>query len=144
MQLKEIMTRNVEMVGADATLQEAAQKMATLDVGFLPVMRDQVPLGVITDRDIAVRAVAQGDDPRRTPVHKIMTPGIETLPEHRSVDEAAALMRERQVRRVLVEDINRRIVGVVALADLALEARDQRLSGQTLESVSDPQTVETE
>jgi CBS domain-containing protein len=143
MQLKEIMTRHVETVGPDTTLQEAAEKMASCDVGFLPVMKANVPVGVVTDRDITVRAVARGDDPRQTRVSQVMTPGVETIPETAPVEEAARLMREKQVRRVLVEDINRRIVGVVAMADLALGIPDQRLTGETLETVSDPQTAPT-
>jgi CBS domain-containing protein len=143
MQLKQIMTRNVESVEPDATLQEAAEKMASLDVGFLPVMKAKVPIGVVTDRDITVRAVARGDDPRETRVSQIMTKGVQTMPEDRPVEEAARLMREKRLRRLLVEDINRRIVGVVALADLAVEVPEQRLSGRALESVSGPQMAET-
>jgi CBS domain-containing protein len=143
MKLKQIMTRNVETVGPDTTLQEAAEKMASLDVGFLPVMQAKVPVGVVTDRDITVRAVARGDDPRQTRVSQVMTTRVEAMSEDSPVEEAARLMREKRLRRLLVEDINRRIVGVVALADLALEVPDQRLSGETLESVSDPETAET-
>jgi len=136
MQLHEIMTRDIETIPVDATLQQAAEKMAVHDVGFLPVVENDLPVGVVTDRDIVTRCVAPGDDPRQTPVRRAMTPEVETIKEDESVEEAAQRMRERQIRRLLVEDINRRIVGVVALGDLALEVPDAQMSGQTLERVS--------
>jgi CBS domain-containing protein len=136
MQLREAMTRNVETVQAEATIQEAAQKMAACDVGFLPVVEHNLPVGVITDRDVTTRAVARGDDPRHTPVRRVMTAQIETMKEDESVEEAAKRMREKQIRRLLVEDINRRIVGVVTLGDLAVEVPDAQMTGKTLEEVS--------
>ena len=136
MQLREAMTRNVETVEAEATIQEAAQKMAARDVGFLPVIENNLPVGVITDRDVTTRAVARGDDPRQTPVRRVMTTQIETMKENESVEEAAQRMREKQIRRLLVEDINRRIVGVVTLGDLAIEVPDAQMTGKTLEEVS--------
>jgi CBS domain-containing protein len=136
MQLHEVMSRDIEAIVADATLQEAAEKMAVRDVGFLPVVENGLPVGVVTDRDIVTRCVALGDDPRQTPVRQAMTPGVETVKEDEAVEAAARRMREKQIRRLLVEDINRRIVGVVTLGDLALEVPDAQLSGQTLEQVS--------
>jgi CBS domain-containing protein len=130
------MTRDIEAIPVDATLQEAAQKMAMRDVGFLPVVENDLPVGVVTDRDLVTRSVARGDDPRQTPVRRAMTSEVETLKEDESVEEAAQRMRDKQIRRLLVEDINRRIVGVVTLGDLALEVPDAQLKGQTLEQVS--------
>jgi len=136
MQLREVMTRNIETVQVEATIQEAAQKMAARDVGFLPVIEHNLPVGVITDRDLTTRAVARGDDPRQTPVHRVMTAEIETMKEDESVEEAAQRMREKKIRRLLVEDINRRIVGVVTLGDLAVEVPDTQMTSNTLEEVS--------
>jgi CBS domain-containing protein len=136
MQLREAMTRNVEAVSAEATIQEAAQKMTACDLGFLPVVEHNLPVGVITDRDIATRAVARGYDPRRTPVRRVMTSKLESMKEDEPVESAARRMQEKQIRRVLVEDINRRIVGVVTLGDLAVGAPDVQMTGETLEGVS--------
>lgn len=136
MQLREAMNRNIETVQAEATLQEAAQKMAARDIGFLPVVEHNLPVGVITDRDITTRAVALGHDPRQTPVRRVMTTGAETMKQDEPVEAAAGRMREKRIRRLLVEDINRRIVGVVTLGDLAVEVPDARMAGKTLEEVS--------
>jgi len=136
MQLREIMSRDIETIVADATLEEAAKKMAVRDVGFLPVVENGLPIGAVTDRDIVTRCVALGDDPRQTPVRRAMTPKVETVKQDEPVEELAQRMREKQIRRLLVEDINGKIVGVVALGDLALEVPDAQLSGQTLEEVS--------
>jgi CBS domain-containing protein len=130
------MTRNIETVEAGATLQEAAQKMAARDIGFLPVVEHNVPVGVITDRDITTRAVARGDDPRQTPVRRVMTTAVETIKDDEPVQEAARRMREKRIRRLLVEDINRRIVGAVTLGDLAVEVPDAQMAGETLEQIS--------
>ena len=140
MQLQDIMTREIHAIAADATLQEAAGSMAAHGVGFLPVVQGDLPVGVITDRDIVVRALARGDDPRQTPVERAMTPEVETMKEDASVIEAAQQMREKQIRRLLVEDFNGRLVGVVALGDLAVEVPGTHLGGRTLEEVSQDQT----
>jgi len=138
MQLSEIMTRNVFAVAADATLQEAAEAMTSHDVGFLPVVENNLPVGVVTDRDIVTRGVARGADPRQTPVGQVMTPDLETMSEDATVEEAAQLMQQKQIRRLMVLNADRRIVGVVALGDLAVEGADSQISGQALAGVSQP------
>jgi CBS domain-containing protein len=140
MQLREVMTKNVESMPAEATIQEAAGLMAVLEIGFLPVTEANLPVGVVTDRDITIRAVAHGRDPKRTPVRDVMTSDVETMPQDQDVAEAARLMEERQIRRLLVEDINRRIVGVVTLGDLAVETGDRELGGEALEKISEHAT----
>lgn len=136
--LKEIMTPNVEAVSAEASLVEAARKMAQLDVGFLPVLGDVDVAGVVTDRDIVVRAIAEGEDPKQTTVKTVMTAVVETLPEDTPVEEAAQLMESRQIRRLLVTGDHGRKVGVVSLGDIAVKTKNDPLSGETLEEVSQP------
>jgi CBS domain-containing protein len=137
MQVKEVMTRGVECVGPDATLQEAARKMKDLDVGPLPICDNDRLAGMVTDRDITVRAVAEGKDPRNTRVREVMTPGINYVFEE-DVAHAAQLMKDKQVRRLVVLNRDKRLVGIVSLGDLAVETGDEHLAGDTLERVSQP------
>jgi len=136
MQLREVMTREVEVVRPESTLIEAARKMKELDVGPIPVCDDNQIIGMITDRDIATRAVAEGRDPKHTQVREIMTPDVVYCYEDEDVDEAARLMRQRQVRRLLVLNRSRELTGIVSLGDLAVDTGDERLAGETLEEIS--------
>jgi CBS domain-containing protein/sporulation protein YlmC with PRC-barrel domain len=138
MQIKEIMTDQVEVVHPEATLREAAQKMALLDVGPLPVCNGDELVGMLTDRDITVRATAEGRDPKTTRVYEVMTPEIIFTYEDEDVSDAAELMTEHQIRRLVVLNRDKRLVGIVSLGDLAVHTGDVRQAGQTLEGVSDP------
>jgi len=138
MQLKEMMTPNVEVIHPDATLQEAAQKMKGLDVGPLPVCTGKRLEGMLTDRDITVRAVAEGRDPRTTKVQEVMTSEVVYAFEDQDITEAARLMEECQIRRVVVLNRDKQLVGIVSLGDLAVHTGDERQAGQTLERVSEP------
>ncbi len=138
MQLKEIMTPNVEVIHPDASLQEAAQKMKGLDVGPLPVCTGERLEGMLTDRDITVRAVAEGRDPRTTKVHEVMTSEVVYAFEDQDVAEAARLMEEHQIRRVVVLNRNKQIVGIISSGDLAVHTGDERQAGKTLERISEP------
>ncbi len=134
-----VMTRGAECIRPTDSLQEAAQKMRNLDVGPLPVCGDNDRLvGMITDRDITVRAVAEACDPRTTTVQEIMTPEVVFCYDDQDVQEAARLMKENQVRRLVVLNRDKRLVGVVSLGDLAVETGDEKLAGKTLEEVSLP------
>ena len=137
MKVKEIMSTNVESISADSNLVEAANIMARLDIGFLPVIDADVA-GVITDRDIVVRAVAEGRDPGKTKVGDILTSSVETLSEDQDIKDAAKLMQDKQIRRILVKGDNDAYVGVVSLGDLAVEGHDAKLSGKSLEKISQP------
>src|SRR5262249_18576538 len=113
--------------------------MKNLDVGPLPVCGDNDRLaGMLTDRDITVRAVAEGRDPRGTTVQEGMTPDVIYCFEDQDVREAARLMQERQVRPLVVLHRGKRLVGIVSLGDLAVETGDAKLAGSTLEQVSLP------
>lgn len=138
MQLKEIMTSRVEVVDPESTLDQAASKMSQEDVGMIPVIEKDQPVGVITDRDIAVRAVAQHKDPATTKVRDVMTHEIVYCFDDQDIEEAAKLMEERQVRRLMVLDRGHRLVGVVSLGDLARQPGTQPKAGEVLNEVSQP------
>jgi CBS domain-containing protein len=138
MQLKEIMTCNVESITREAHVSEAARKMAAHDIGFLVVIDDKGPVGVITDRDITIRVVAEGLNPTEVPVGKAMTPEVEVVDETLDVEAAANLMKDKQIRRLLIRGENDRYVGVVSLGDLAVDTGNDQLSGATLEEISKP------
>ena len=139
MQVKDVMTTGVECVCPDTTLRTAAQKMKELDVGPLPVCGDDDRLaGIITDRDIAVRAVAAGLDPDTAQVRDVMTPNIIYCFEDQEVSDAAHMMEQNQIRRLAVLNREKRLVGIFSLGDLAVDGGDEQLSGHTLEAISEP------
>src|SRR4051812_38615660 len=137
MLVKEIMTHNVEVVSPGDTLEQAARKMEVLDVGPLPVCEGHRVVGMITDRDITVRATAAGCDPKTTLVGDAMTQGITCCYEDQDVSEAARLMKEGQIRRLLVMNRAKDLVGIVSLGDLATEAGGQGQPGEVLKKVSE-------
>jgi CBS domain-containing protein len=138
MKVKEIITTSPQCISPDATLVEAAQKMKSLDVGMLPVCDNDRLTGAVTDRDITVRAVAEGFDPRATRVRQVQTPEIVYCFENQSITEAAHLMEEKQIRRLPVLNQQKRLVGIVSLGDLAVRTHKERLAGEVLERVSEP------
>jgi CBS domain-containing protein len=138
MQIRDIMTPNVTCVGLDDTLQHAAAKMKELDVGPLPVCdRDRIA-GMVTDRDITLRAVAEGRDPKSTKVRDVMTRDVISCYEDEDVEAAAQQMQSRQVRRILVLNRDQQLVGIVSLGDLAAETGDRQRMGEVLQDVSEP------
>jgi CBS domain-containing protein len=137
MKINEIMTRNVEVVQPNSVLQEAAGKMKSLNVGSLPVCDNRKLLGIITDRDIAIRAVADGRDPASTKVSETMSPDLVYCFEDQDIKDAANLMERHQIRRLPILDRNQQLVGIVSLGDLAVETKN-KLSGEVLEEVSEP------
>ena len=138
MRVSEVMTRGVRCTRPDATLQEAAAKMKSLDVGPLPVCDNDRLVGMVTDRDITIRATAEGEAPADVRVRDVMTPGVIYCFEDALVGDAALLMQQKQVRRLLVLNRDKRLVGIVSLGDLAVETGDEQLAGATLEAVSEP------
>ncbi len=138
MKLRDVMTHNVESIQPDASLLEAARKMKSLDIGIIPVLEHDKPVGIITDRDITVRGVAEGRDPSTTRVSDLMTRNVVCVIEDEDVKKAAELMQKKQIRRLLVSNQQNHIVGIVSLGDLATDARDTKLTGRTLEEVSKP------
>jgi CBS domain-containing protein len=142
MWISEIMTSAVESVRPGDTLQEAAMKMRELGVGPLPVCENQSVVGMVTDRDITVRAVAEGHDPRTTTVRDVMSEEVVCCYDDQEIEVAARLMQSKQIRRVLVLNRDKRLVGIVTLADLAAEGVTTSRAGEILHEVSGaaPQT----
>ena len=138
MQLRDVMTRDVEVIHPDAPIEEAAAKMKALNVGPMPVCDGDRLLGMLTDRDITVRATAAGRDPKATKAREVMTPDVAYCFEDQDVKEAARLMEEKQIRRLVVLNRDKRLVGIVSLGDLAVETGDERMAGEVVERVSEP------
>ena len=136
--LRDVMTRNVEDISPQIPLTEAAQKMRSLDVGALPVCKDGRPIGMLTDRDITLRAVAAGRDPSQMLVSEAMTPQLIFCYEDDDLHEAARIMEERQIRRLVVFDHNNCPCGIISLGDLATRTDDEHLSSEVLQRVSEP------
>lgn len=132
------MTRDVETIAPSATLEEAASRMKSLDVGMLPVCDGERIVGMITDRDITIRATANGQVPAMTEVREAMTADVVYCEIGDDVRRAAGLMEAHQVRRLPVLDGDRKLVGVVSLGDLAVRLGNDELSGEVLEGVSEP------
>lgn len=138
MNISEIMTKDPDYIAPDESLQEAARRLRDLDVGMLPV-GDGVKLkGMLTDRDITVRVIAEGIDPTSVEVSDVMTPDVIYIFEDQLVEEAAKLMEDKQIRRLIVLNHDKDMVGIVALADLANRARDSKVESEALEGVSNP------
>ena len=136
MQVREVLTHNVERIPPDTSVREAAQKMKGKDFGVLPVFEGDRLIGMVTDRDIVTRAVAEGRGPD-TPVRDVMSQGVVYAFEDQELKEAAKIMKEHQVRRLIVLNRDKRLVGIVSLGDLATEG-DQRSATQALKGVSQP------
>lgn len=135
MRVKDMMTPTVVFVGEDATVAQAAAEMKTHDVGCLPILADDMVLGVVSDRDIVIRAAAAGLEPCFTKVHKAMTTGACCCRPDDDVEAAARVMGRKKVRRLLVVDQDDRLVGIVSLGDLAARVPDSRLAGTVLAEV---------
>jgi CBS domain-containing protein len=138
MKVNEIITHDPEVIRPETALIEAAQKMKSLDIGMLPVCDGDRLVGVITDRDITVRGVAQGNDPKTARVQEVMTPEVIYCFDDEDVKEAAKKMEEKQVRRLPVLNREKRLVGIVSLGDLAVRTGKEKLVGEVLERVSEP------
>jgi CBS domain-containing protein len=136
MKVQEIMTAHARCVAPDNTLVEAAGLMRQLDVGAIPVMENDELTGMVTDRDIAIRGVADGRDPNTTPVRDVMSPGVTSIYEDDSVEEAVRVMERQQIRRLPVVNRDRKIVGIVALGDIAV-ASSPAFGGMALREVSE-------
>jgi CBS domain-containing protein len=138
MKLAAIMTGGIETITPHASLAEAAKKMASQDIGSLPVCDEpRRVVGIITDRDITVRAVARGMDPNQTRVEDVMTRDVLSCSSESEVEDACELMEKRQVRRLLVTGQDEAPVGIVSLGDIALCLRESQ-SGEVLKKVSEP------
>jgi CBS domain-containing protein len=137
MQVKDIMTPDVTSVGPETTLQQAAQKMRDLDVGSLPVCDNERLSGIVTDRDIVIRAVADGIDPAECPVSQVMSEGVEYCFADDDLEVATDHMKKKQIRRLVVLNRDQQLAGILALGDVAVTADEEHV-GETLEEISEP------
>lgn len=132
MLVKEIMSPKVETVGPDLSVQESARKMRELNVGSLPVWDNSKLIGMVTDRDISCRAVADGRDPAKTKVREIMTKNITTCFDDQDCADAAKLMEDKHIRRLAVLNRDKAMVGFLSVDDLARCSHE--LAGEVLEA----------
>lgn len=137
MKVTEVMSNEIELVKTDTPLMEAAKTMSQSEVGVLPVISGHNQLvGMLTDRDIAIRSVAHGHDPKTTPVKAAMTDKVVSCFTDQTVDEVAKSMQERKLRRMIVVDrSNGAVTGIVSIGDIAKVSDDKGIAGQTLARV---------
>lgn len=136
-QLKDLMSRDVQVISPDMSIKEAAIKMRDGDFGMMPVGEDDQMIGTLSDRDIVIRAVADGLN-ADTKVRDVMSEGVAWAYEDDSVENAARIMSEWQVRRLPVVDRDKRLVGIVALGDFAVESSDIQPVAEALSEISQP------
>jgi CBS domain-containing protein len=141
MEIREIMTRHVDVIPPDASVREAASKMKELDVGAIPVCDGQKLLGLVTDRDITVRAVAEGRDPSEVRVSEVMSSEIAYCFEDETIEQAAKLMESKQIRRLPILDRNKQLAGIISLGDISVRteaSRQKDLAADALQEISEP------
>ena len=140
--VREAMTPAVRTAGPTQSLVEAARLMRTEDAGSIPVVEDNRLIGIVTDRDITVRGIAEGADPKTTTVAEVASQDVVTISPDQNLDEALSMMARYQVRRLpVVEDGN--LVGILAQADIAMEAEEKQ-AGEMLVGISQPSSTPRE
>lgn len=143
MQVSECMTQDVRVASPGETLQQAARAMADIDAGFLPVGENDKLVGVITDRDIAIRAVGCGCAPD-TRVGDVMSADVKYCFENDEAEDILDNMAEQQIRRMPVVDSNKRLVGVVSIGDLAADGRQAAQAGRALGEIASPSNLHSQ
>jgi CBS domain-containing protein len=133
--VREVMTSQLSTIDADKPVAYAAKMMRDEDVGLAPIVEGDRLVGTLTDRDIAIRVVAEGRNPESTQVREVASTDLVTVDPQQDLDEVLRLMAERQVRRVPVVEDGERLVGIVAQADVARQADDRR-TGEVVERIS--------
>jgi CBS domain-containing protein len=135
--VRDVMSDRPRCISPDTSVAEAAQLMESEDVGALPVLEGEELAGMVTDRDIVVRAVARGKDPRGMPVREVSSREVVSVRADEDLSEALKLMASHQVRRLPVVDDGNRLVGVLAQADVAMGAKEKAV-GEMVEEISRP------
>jgi CBS domain-containing protein len=135
MQAKELMTGKVQCVAPDTKIPDAAKQMKALDVGFLPVCENDRLVGALTDRDIVLRLIADGKDVKKCKARDAMTDDVFWCYEDLTADEVANYMAEKEVRRVLILNRDKRLVGVISIGDLAKRGEEQ-ITGETIKDIA--------
>ena len=133
--ISELMTRDPRTVTTDSTVAEAARTMRDIDAGVIPIVEGERLIGVVTDRDIAVRVVAEGKDPQTTKVTEVASKDLVTIDPQQDLDEALRLMAQHQVRRLPVVEEDGKLIGIVAQADVATHAGGKK-TGEVVEQIS--------
>jgi CBS domain-containing protein len=133
--IRDLMTANPRAIDADKPVAYAAKMMKDEDVGLAPIVEGDRLIGTVTDRDIAIRVVAEGKDPQSTTVRDIASTKLVTVDPDQDLDEALKLMAQHQVRRLPVVEEDGRLVGVLAQADLAREGKDKQ-TGEVVQQIS--------
>ena len=136
-QLKDVMSRDVKVISPESTIREAARAMLEGDFGMMPVGENDRLVGAISDRDIAVRGIAEGKD-SNAKVREVMSEGITWAYEDDSVEDAAKIMSVHQIRRLPVINHDKRLVGIVALGDFAVESSEIKPAAEALSEISKP------
>ena len=136
MKIKEILTPGPKYVSPDATLVAAAENMKSGNMGILPICENDILIGTVTDRDITVRAVAEGRNPYTTKVRDVMSSKVIYCFGDQTIEDAAEMMAKSKIRRLPVLDDNNRLVGIISIGDLAARAHQSDLAGRTLAAVT--------
>ncbi len=135
MKVREIMTSNVECMSPESGLAEIAGKMKSLDVGFIPICEADRLVGTVTDRDIVIRALAESRDINNTRAREIMTREVIYAFQDENVKDVAEKMRDKDVRRILILDSSKRLVGVVSIGDISKV--EEKVTGKTLHDITE-------
>lgn len=136
MRVREIMHPNAKVINFAHTVEEAARLMEQEDCGSIPVEKDDKMIGMLTDRDIAIRVVAHGKDPRKTKVQEVMSEGINYCYDDDDIADVSRKMAGRQHRRLPVVDRNKRLVGMLSLGDIANKGQDAKITHDTLSKIA--------
>ncbi len=135
MKVKDMMHRGAEFVAPNATLQQIAKKMRDFDVGAIPVCDKGKPVGIVTDRDIAIRALAEGKDPAKVEARAVMSRNVVFCRDSEEAEDALRIMEDNQVRRLPVLDEEHKLIGMVSLGDIS-HALSQEMTGEVTRAVS--------
>lgn len=135
MKVRKMMHKGVEWVSPDTTVTALAKKMQQFDIGAIPIGENDRLIGMVTDRDIAIRGVADGKDPSKLTARDVMTKGVIYCRDDEDIDEAARVMESKQVRRLPVIDANKRMVGMISLGDVS-HAASAKIAAELTRAVS--------
>jgi CBS domain-containing protein len=137
MKVQEVMSKNVATVDSNTSLVDVAKIMYKMNVGSLPVVEGNKVIGIVTDRDIVLRDIAQGKNPQNSKVKDVMTSGLSTASPDMDIHDAARLMAEKQIRRLPVVE-NESLVGMLAIGDIAVRSKLEDDAGMALSDISIP------
>ncbi|SKA85383.1 CBS domain-containing protein [Caloramator quimbayensis] len=138
MKVNEFMSKNVISVAPDTSIIEIARIMKNNNIGSVPVVKESKVIGIVTDRDIVLRDIAEGKDIKKVTAKDVMTTGVTTATPEMDIHEAAKIMSEKQVRRLPVVEKNNQIVGMLALGDIAVYSKLEDDAGEALSDISKP------